>query len=296
MDCRARLSGAMGACLIVVGGVGGMGCSPAITMLSASLTCANGVLDPGESDVDCGGICATKCAEGQRCTVPSDCVSGGCDETLAVCATASCSDGHRNGDETDVDCGGGSCPQCGEGKGCSQPLDCESHICQMAPGCTASPCKMECMASSTETSPDGGVADGGSLGGKACSDASECDDHNPCTEDQCVPSGGNEFFTICYNQPLSGVACDDESACTVNDTCQEGSCTGTAISCPAIDQCHLAGTCDPVGGCPNPAKDDGTPCDDGNACTSGEACQGGVCTGGTAVSCSAADCFVVGAC
>jgi hypothetical protein len=185
--------------------------------------------------------------------------------TLAACATASCSDSRRNGDETDVDCGG-TCPQCGEGKGCSQALDCASHICEMAPGCTVTPCKLECMVSPVGTA-DGGVStDAGfnvNLGGKPCSDASECDDHNPCTQDQCVPSGGNEFFTICYNQPLSNIGCDDGDACTANDSCQQGACTGTAVVCPAIDQCHQAGMCNSLTGCPNPEKDDGTAHDGG---------------------------------
>ncbi len=54
--------------------------------------------------------------------------------------------------------------------------------------------------------------------------------------------------------------------------------------CTALDACHVAGTCDPVTGCHNPAAPDGTPCDDGNACTAHDGCQSGVCTG-TPVSC-----------
>ncbi|MGB1274203.1 MAG: DUF4215 domain-containing protein [Nannocystaceae bacterium] len=46
-------------------------------------TCANGELDDGEEDVDCGGTCPNTCE--------------------------SCSDGAQNGDETGIDCGG-SCP------------------------------------------------------------------------------------------------------------------------------------------------------------------------------------------
>lgn len=48
----------------------------------------------------------------------------------------SCSDGHTNGMETDVDCGGsylgqpwGSCPRCGPGKHCYENADCESYGC-----------------------------------------------------------------------------------------------------------------------------------------------------------------------
>ncbi len=41
--------------------------------------CANGVQDPGETDVDCGGtFCTTRCADKQKCIVASDCESGVC--------------------------------------------------------------------------------------------------------------------------------------------------------------------------------------------------------------------------
>ncbi len=47
------------------------------------------------------------CADGKKCTEGSDCASGQCDAATDTCA--SCSDNIRNGDETDVDCGGQGC-------------------------------------------------------------------------------------------------------------------------------------------------------------------------------------------
>ena len=49
-------------------------------------------------------------------------------------------------------------------------------------------------------------------------------------------------------------------------TCQAGTCTGAnPVACSALDQCHVAGTCDTATGvCSNPNKPDGTGCDDGN--------------------------------
>ncbi len=45
--------------------------------------------------------------------------------------TPSCSDGIKNGGETDVDCGGATaCPRCGNGKTCAAGSDCVSGICQ----------------------------------------------------------------------------------------------------------------------------------------------------------------------
>jgi hypothetical protein len=41
----------------------------------------------------------------------------------------SCTDGIQNGSETDVDCGGGTCPRCGIDKTCRSRDDCASALC-----------------------------------------------------------------------------------------------------------------------------------------------------------------------
>src|SRR5438132_11083697 len=40
-----------------------------------------------------------------------------------------CTDGAKNGDETDVDCGGSSCGACGDNLSCSGAIDCKSRMC-----------------------------------------------------------------------------------------------------------------------------------------------------------------------
>ena len=40
--------------------------------------CSNGIWDPDEADNDCGGVCVSKCANGQRCRGMLDCGSGIC--------------------------------------------------------------------------------------------------------------------------------------------------------------------------------------------------------------------------
>jgi hypothetical protein len=78
-----------------------------------------------------------------------------------------------------------------------------------------------------------------------------------------------------------GTACNDNNACTQTDTCQGGSCVGNPVVCTASDQCHDAGTCNPMTGvCSDPAKADGTACSDNNACTQNDTCVAGVCTPG----------------
>ncbi len=132
-----------------------------------------------------------------------------------------------------------------------------------------------------------------------CSTAADCNDRNPCTADSC--SAG-----FCSNTPIAGCKlcttaadCNDGNACTT-DSCNAGVCQNTPIPvvCTASDQCHTAGTCDPVtGACSNPAKADGTPCTDGNACTQTDTCQSGSCVGSNPVTCTALDqCHVAGTC
>ena len=42
---------------------------------------------------------------------------------------ASCTNNEKDGDETDVDCGGGTCPKCNAGKKCKVNKDCKSGWC-----------------------------------------------------------------------------------------------------------------------------------------------------------------------
>jgi len=81
-----------------------------------------------------------------------------------------------------------------------------------------------------------------------------------------VYAGG--YFTSVGGLPQSYIAAMDAvDACSL-------------VTCTSLDQCHVAGTCDPgTGLCSNPNAADGTLCTDGNACTSGDACTGGTCSG-----------------
>lgn len=77
-------------------------------------TCNNGKLDPGETGVDCGGVCGKSCKIGQTCKSTADCAGSQaiCTST-GVCGYAWCFNGKFDPSkgETGVDCGGacGSC-------------------------------------------------------------------------------------------------------------------------------------------------------------------------------------------
>ena len=103
-----------------------------------------------------------------------------------------------------------------------------------------------------------------------------CNDGNACTADSCVPANG-----CVYSPQPNGTTCDDGNACTNGDVCVNGTCHGAPLICPAPDQCHLAGGCDPASGsCSNPPAPNGTACNDGNPCTASDVCTNGVCGGG----------------
>jgi plastocyanin len=91
-------------------------------------SCTDTVKNGAETDVDCGGACAQKCAAGKGCGINTDCVGGVCNQNTKVC-DPSCTDGTQNGGETDVDCGSVCATQCGLGQGCAKAADCTTAIC-----------------------------------------------------------------------------------------------------------------------------------------------------------------------
>lgn len=80
----------------------------------------------------------------------------------------------------------------------------------------------------------------------------------------------------------AGKKCNKSAQCCGGLICASGQCTDlcAGVVCTALDQCHVAGICDPTTGlCSSPTVADGTPCDDDNGCTFGDTCQAGICVG-----------------
>lgn len=95
----------------------------------APASCANKVLDGGETDLDCGGAECAPCASGRKCVNASDCTSNVCQN--GVCKAPTHDDGVKNGSETGVDCGypGGPLYSCKDGEGCRSEQACVSRVC-----------------------------------------------------------------------------------------------------------------------------------------------------------------------
>jgi hypothetical protein len=92
--------------------------------------------DGNETDVDCGGGECPPCGPMQGCDLDGDCTTDACDGIASVCVTTQCDDHRRDGNETDVDCGGtDSCSRCTEGERCMVNSDClPGHTCSATPG------------------------------------------------------------------------------------------------------------------------------------------------------------------
>jgi hypothetical protein len=105
---------------------------------SRRLHCENGLHDPEEDGIDCGGDdcapCAT-CVDGIHNGTEDDIDCGG---SCAPCPT--CVDGIQNGDEDDIDCGGSCtpCPTCADGiqNGDETGIDCGGTCATCVPTCS----------------------------------------------------------------------------------------------------------------------------------------------------------------
>ena len=155
--------------------LGGCSCD-AISLTCVADRCIDHKKDGDESDVDCGGFTCPACGTGMICTSNGDCKSSGCDALTALCAASQCADHQRDGNETDVDCGGGFCTPCSLGMGCRIDYDCTSQACDALPlTCVADRC-FDHRLDGVETDVDcgGSVCAARCATGKSCLVSSDC--------------------------------------------------------------------------------------------------------------------------
>ncbi len=115
--CNSGVDCGSGSCTTAPGGK----CQPA--------SCTDRVKNGDEVDVDCGGPSCGPCADGLKCTGPTDCINKVCG-SLGSCLASTCVDGVTNGKESDTDCGG-PCPKCKPGKKCTSNTDCFTDTCNL---------------------------------------------------------------------------------------------------------------------------------------------------------------------
>ncbi len=165
-------------------------------------------------------------------------------------------------DVTSAVCKDGRCvPDKTIPKGCDDSNPCTEDSCDPQKGCINTPVK-----DGTKCFLDDPCKEGQCMQGHCIvPENASCDDHNPCTKDECTAKG-------CKHTPLDGVACDDNNACTTQDHCVNGECKGEEVNCNDGNICTEDG-CDPVVGCwhdiqDNPCCKGGVSiCDDHDPCT-----------------------------
>ena len=293
--------------------------------------CQHNPLDCNDNDFCTVDACdpVTGCSNPPRvCDDTNPCTDDACDSVLGCVIsdnTDNCDDSNfcTNGDI----CYGGLC-QAGPPLVCNDNNVCTTDSCDPRFGCDfvnntnlcddGNPCTVEEMCAGGTCQPGVPVAcdDGNVCTTDTCdpiagcvytNNTSPCNDGNGCTTgdvcnggtcqpgaplvcvaiDECHVAGiCNPLTGLCSNpNAQNGTACNDGNVCTQGDFCEEGTCFGgNPIVCPAPDQCHLPGTCNPdTGACSNPPKPNGTACNDGNPCTVGDKCVGGICAGATTI-------------
>lgn len=216
-------------------------------------TCQDGVRNGNETDVDCGGTCRV-CAVGLACSMNTDCASSMC--VAGVCAVPdsstgpgtqdagssspeaapapSCLDGVRNGFETDVDCGGVDCPNCGPGRSCQVPADCVTSVCFPSHVCGTAECT-DGMQNGLETDVDCGGSCAPCGVGRACLVGLDCTS-SVCVAQTCLPptcsdavKNGTESDVDCGG---ACPACPAGRACLVDADCVQNQCTANVCASP----------------------------------------------------------------
>jgi cysteine-rich repeat protein len=272
------------------------GCHAAGVCDPATGLCTNPPLPDG-SPCDDGNACTQEdgCQAGvcvgaapRTCPPPLDChAPGGCDPATGACASAPLPDGSP----------------CDDGDACTRSDACREGRCVGAEPVTCGP-PGDCQAGVACDPATGACVVAGERDGTACDDGDACTIADECQGgvcrpgtplvcqplDDCHAAGVCDPATgVCSDPPLAdGGPCDDRDACTTDDACRDGVCTPAgSVACPAPDDCHEEGACDPqTGGCTWPAKPDGAPCENGDACTTGDACLAGACGPGPPVVCA----------
>ena len=234
----------------------------------------------------------TECADGNPCVLSSSCQAGTCtpvdlkscpssgpcfvgicDPNSGSCVEEAKEEGafceHSNFCVTEAVCSSGSCTMV------------EENSCDDGNPCTVGVCNQANGGSCIQTHiPDGSSC----VSGDPCAQTSvcsvgvcetlsliDCDDGNPCTQDNC----DNNTGSCVHPDATDGIDCAiDDNECVLAATCFSGDCAATeAVVCNDGNSCTV-GSCDPSSGaCEHLPLDEGSECAPGDACFLGGSCE-----------------------
>jgi len=231
---------------------------------------------PCTADATCGGgrCHLGGCVPGAACTDDTACAGARCID--GACVPSIASNGSKDGDESDVDCGGSVAPRCIDGKTCGVATDCANKSC--IAGLCSPPSATDGLQNGTESDVDcGGAAPTNAPkcdDGKSCKAASDCVSLSCGGDGKCAPpsssdgiKNGTETDVDCGGgAPTNAAPCAATKGCVVPTDCFWGHCDAnvcgghvpgtkdgdqTDIDCggtqsPACDWykgCNVAGDC-----------------------------------------------------
>ncbi len=181
-----------------------------------------------------GGVTGHCNAAGQciECSATAPC-DGGHVCVAGECVNNGCANNQRNGNETDVDCGGPDCPKCAGGKMCTANTDCESAAC--AEGKCKLPTCDDGVRDGLESDVDCGVACPTKKcpAGLACKVNGDCVS-GVCSGGFCAPTctdgakDGAESDTDCGQ--VCPTKCANGKKCSSGLDCQSGFCAGAGLN------------------------------------------------------------------
>ena len=221
--------------------------------------------DTVDVPVDDGNQCTGETCVGSTPSHPNAAAGSACNQGggtfcngAGACVSATCGDGAKNGSETAIDCGGGTCPACALGLTCNVGSDCASGACAggvcvqcitaaTCPGtdtechtrtCNANVCGANNAAAGTATSAQvtgdchTNQCDGaGNIVNTITNGDTPVDDGNQCTSEICtagVPSHPTQPVDTACNQG-GGSFCTAGGACVQCNAATQ--CAGTDTEC-----------------------------------------------------------------
>jgi hypothetical protein len=202
----------------------------------------------GVCDTNSGSCVEESKVEGASCEHPNFCVS------QAVCNSGACIMVQENSCDDGNPCTMGVCNQA-DGGGCIQTPVPDGSSC-----ISDDPCAQTSICSL-------GVCETLSL--------IDCDDGNPCTQDNCDNNSGD----CIHPNATDGLECAiNDNECVLAATCFSGDCAATeAVVCNDGNSCTV-GSCDPTSGtCDHLSLDEGVECASGDACFLAGNCEDQVC-------------------
>jgi hypothetical protein len=131
----------------------------------------------------------------------------------------SCVDGVRDGDESDIDCGGAACDKCAVGQACVVGGDCQTATCGANGRCVlpAASCR-DGVKDGTETDVDCGGACPRCVLGQVCGANADCVG-GVCRAGRCAPGTG---LTLSFNVPASVATGAHADALAAGDLNRDG--------------------------------------------------------------------------